>query len=349
MKRFKYYIVRLFMLLCFSLFIVSCEDETSTIDIPGQLFRPVDFKAAINANTAKISWLPIANASYVLEISRDSFLFERDFQTFSLDGVDEYAIEDLWSVSRYSARIKAISKVGDIKNSEYNQITFVTGAENTFYALKDNDISFNSVNLKWDNKKSVDKIIVSSAGTPDVTVTLSAEDKAAGEKLIKNLKPATNYTFIIYLGEMPRGSISAVTYTNFSTVIVDQTKAGGAWFGLGTYYFKAGAGAYVEIRTDNTVGVVIADAFKFSKEGFADIIVDNTDPSVVVIGAGWGTASSSTIRIGADYYWRGTASVPASVRYIPNLPLTGRWTVSMYWNGNSSRANNVPVDIFAGN
>ncbi|MGV8096744.1 MAG: hypothetical protein AB2L24_33225 [Mangrovibacterium sp.] len=208
----KYYTIRLLMLLCLS-FLVSCEDETSPDDIPDQLFRPVAFTASVNSNIVTLSWVPIANATYSLEISRDSLLFENDIQVFSLDKAEEYMIEDLWSNSRYSARIKAISKNASINNSEYNQITFKTGSENIFYAIADEDIEHNSVLLRWDKNKNVDKIIVSTTGGIDVTIPLSAEDKSAGEKLIGNLEPGTYYGFKIYLGEMPRGSVSATTDT----------------------------------------------------------------------------------------------------------------------------------------
>ncbi len=211
MEKFKYYIVRSLKLLCFSLLFVSCKDEISTGDVPDQLFRPVVFNAVINGSIVSLSWQPIANASYALEFSRDSFLFKNEVQVFSLDSVSNTIIGDLWSNSRYSARIKAISKDLKIKNSEYNQITFVTGTENIFNAVLTADIGSNSVLLKWDSAKKVTSIVVTTTGVADITNTLSAADILSGQKLIAGLSAGVSYAFKIYNGEMLRGTITVKT------------------------------------------------------------------------------------------------------------------------------------------
>lgn len=212
MEKFEYYIVRSLMLLCFSLLLVSCEDETLT-DVPDQLFRPVIFKTAINGNIATLSWIPIANASYSLELSRDSLLFGNELQVIPLDDLDTYAVGDLWSNSRYSARIKAVSKNSLIKDSEYNELTFITGTENIFYGVLSEDIGTNSVLLKWDNSKEVTKIVIAPSVTPgyELAIVLSSADIAAGQKLIDGLSSGITYVFKIYKGEMLRGTISVKT------------------------------------------------------------------------------------------------------------------------------------------
>lgn len=48
-----------------------------------------------------------------------------------------------------------------------------------------------------------------------------------------------------------------------STVTVNQQANGSQWNLLGTYQFAAGTGGYLRIRTDGTVGFVIADAVRF--------------------------------------------------------------------------------------
>lgn len=128
MKTLIYYNIKLFIvILCFPFLFISCKKETATENTLDQLFRPVMLEADINGNSVLLSWEPIAGASYSLEIARDSLLFETNLQVFPLDKVSEYLINDLMSNSRYSARIKAISKISAVKNSGYKQITFVTG------------------------------------------------------------------------------------------------------------------------------------------------------------------------------------------------------------------------------
>ena len=199
------------VLLFLVLFVVSCEDNDSVDNTYDQLFRPVGFSTEVNGTEVTFSWTPFENASYSLEVSRDSFLFEKDLQVFSIDEVSQYTIGDLWSNSRYSARIKAISKDSRVKDSEFQEITFVTGTENIFYAIEDENIGMDQVLLKWDSSKDVTEIVVSAKGMDDIAVPLSESDVNAGEKLIEGLSGTTDYTFKIYYGEMLRGTITATT------------------------------------------------------------------------------------------------------------------------------------------
>ena len=114
------------ILICIVLFLTSCDKETEQEEFVDQLFRPVEFTAIVNMNEVALVWLPIANASYSLEISQDSLLFQKNLKVFALDGVDNFTISDLMNDARYSARIKSVSKNPLVKDSEYKQITFIT-------------------------------------------------------------------------------------------------------------------------------------------------------------------------------------------------------------------------------
>lgn len=126
MKKLKHYIPRLFVVMASLSLMTSCEEAPGiTEETPDQLFRPVNLSASAGENEVTLTWSPIKNATYFLEISRDSFEFAIDVQDFSLDEA-ACTIGDLWNESRYSARVKAVSAVPAIKDSEYKQITFVT-------------------------------------------------------------------------------------------------------------------------------------------------------------------------------------------------------------------------------
>ena len=189
----------------------SCKKETTASDIPDQLFRPIRFMASINGNVANISWVPIAGATYSLEVSKDSLLFSKELKVIPLDAMTFSTVGDLYSSTRYSARIKAISKDVSIKNSDYQSITFVTGVENIFYTVAVADIGKNQILLKWLTSKSVSQLVVSTAGVADVIIPLSSADLTAGQKLAVNLTNNTTYTFKIYFGDMLRGTVSAKT------------------------------------------------------------------------------------------------------------------------------------------
>jgi hypothetical protein len=204
-------IVSLCLLFSIGSIIVSCTKDAATKDTPDQLFRPVGFKPEINGNAVKFSWVPILGASYSLELSRDSFAFVQDLKVIPLDSLYEYTVVDLLSATRYSARIKAVSKDKSIKDSEYRQILFVTGIENIFFTPSTTDITANQVLLKWDNLKQVTQIVVSATGLLDIVVPLSASDLTDGKKLIGGLKNNTSYTFKIYNGTILRGTMDIKT------------------------------------------------------------------------------------------------------------------------------------------
>ena len=120
------YKITYLILVCIVPFLTSCEEETVHEEFVDQLFRPADFTAIVNMNEVGLVWLPIANASYSLEISQDSLQFQKNLKVFAIDGSNSLTISDLMNNARYSARIKSISKNALVKDSEYKQITFMT-------------------------------------------------------------------------------------------------------------------------------------------------------------------------------------------------------------------------------
>jgi hypothetical protein len=347
MKKYKYNIaLSLILMLFLPLFMVSCDEE-SVVEAP-RLFRPALFTSSINGSEVTLTWVPIANASYSLEVSRDSFLFENELQVIPLDELSKYKLTDLWSLSRYSARIKSVSKDASIDDSEWNQITFKTGQENILYSIGLDDIGFDYVNLKWDKSKIVTHIIVSSEGSSDRTVTLSSEDITSGMKRIEGLNSGTKYILKICRGEQIRGQATVTTYSRLSNLLVDQT-VNAVWKELGNFYFFADKNPYVEINNNNTVGNVMADAFKFSREGLEDVIIDNTDSGVTTVGT-WSTSTYSAARIGANYFHDGNTNKGlCSIKYSPVLPVSGVWKVYIYFPGSSTFSKSTPVVIYSGN
>lgn len=349
MKNIKYLYI-LSVLFC-SLFMFSCGEEETISEVKvDRLFRPVEFKAYISGINVTFTCTPIKNATYLMEISKDSLLFENELQPFefgeeAIDGNSiVYKIEDYcWSNTRYSARIKSVSADPAVEDSGWQEITFVTGSEDTFYSVKSDDIGFNSVLLKWNSEKNVTHIVASTSGKADITVPLSSAEISAGQKLIQGLIANTAYSFTIYLNNRPRGKVSATT-KGLITLYLNQQTNGSQWYPLGTYKFFPNANGYIKYQVGTNDGYVIADAFKFSMEGYDDIIVDNSDASTVSQGS-WSTGTGSP-HIGSDYLNSNKNDV--SVTYFPILPVSGNWTISVYYSSSSNRATNVPIIIFGG-
>ena len=195
-----------------ALSLAAClEEPTAEVRTADQLFRPINLMATVNGGTVDFSWIPIKNASYSLEVSRDSFQFQRELQVIPLDSTTSHIVENLWSQSRYSARIKAVSKDPAIKDSQYQNITFITGIENIFYPVLPAAVTPTKVSLTWDSTRTVTRLRVLLVDKEVSIVQLTPADIAAGSKTITGLLPVSKYVFQIYNGDMLRGSATVTT------------------------------------------------------------------------------------------------------------------------------------------
>ena len=216
MKRITLTIIKSFgIIMLMSQMFYSCKTDEVVITPPDRLFAPALFGGMVIQNTIGLSWTPIANASYLLELSKDSLQFSKDLVVVPLDGITYYTFTDLWSKTRYSARIKAVSKDPTLKDSKFLTYTFKTGTENIFYNIADADITTDQVILKWTIGKKVSKIVYYVDGATDssgnVTITLTTDEIAVGTKTIGNLVSGTTYDFEIYFDDMLRGTTYATT------------------------------------------------------------------------------------------------------------------------------------------
>ena len=76
------------------------------------------------------------------------------------------------------------------------------------------------------------------------------------------------------------------------------------------------------------------------------VVKDNDDATGVEISGEWATSAHSDTRIGKDYLHNNkVAGEDLWVRYTPDLPVATNYTVSVYWNGDSSRGSAVPIEI----
>ena len=76
------------------------------------------------------------------------------------------------------------------------------------------------------------------------------------------------------------------------------------------------------------------------------VVVDNADAKGVEISGAWSASSYNSDRYGADYLHNNkSASDDLWVRFTPVLPSNATYRVSLFWNGDSSRGDKVPVEI----
>jgi len=76
------------------------------------------------------------------------------------------------------------------------------------------------------------------------------------------------------------------------------------------------------------------------------VVVDNADATGVEISGAWPLSSFNSDRYGADYLHNNKqASDDLWVRFTPVLPSNAVYRVSLFWNGDSSRSDKVPVEV----
>lgn len=82
-----------------------------------------------------------------------------------------------------------------------------------------------------------------------------------------------------------------------------------------------------------------------SEVGGSGVIVDNADSNAIKVGD-WTPSTSTSGFYGNDYLVDGnTGQGTKSVRFVPNLPAAGTYTVALRWPALANRATNVPVSV----
>lgn len=82
------------------------------------------------------------------------------------------------------------------------------------------------------------------------------------------------------------------------------------------------------------------------------VIVDNADPGFSIELGTWQVASATNPKYGADYAFASTtsgATPTARCRFTPNLPQSGFYNVSVYYNTGGNRTTNAPYTIHGAN
>lgn len=188
-----------------------------------RLFRVTDASVSVDVTDATITWTSMPNTEYyIIELSKDSLYddIEMGRDTTLLFGTDKsitkspYVISGLEGNMKYYFRMKGMSETKESKWAYLEKWYFETKGEQIFTApVASEDISTNSVTLRWTaGNSTVTHIILSyeQDGTPVTLpqIDLSATDIANGYKLVEGLEEGTTYTATIYNGSIKRGEVT---------------------------------------------------------------------------------------------------------------------------------------------
>lgn len=129
MKNLRFKIIYTLAVLL-TLFIISCKEEESVNEevVLSRMFRPSTLLTEIvNGTQVTLTWTGIADARFLVQTSMDSLLFTTNLKDFFVEDATHLVLENLLSNTRYSARVKSISKKGISADSGWKEITFKTG------------------------------------------------------------------------------------------------------------------------------------------------------------------------------------------------------------------------------
>jgi len=204
--------------------VASCKDFNFPVDeSTARAFHPSTLSASsskVTATTAVLEW-PImpGTKNYIMELSRDSLLFQNIVSTYTISAdtippswdLIDLNLKNLIGGTTYSARLKTTSSAG-YADSKYITVTFKTKTEQIMSPVLNEDIGLSYVTVKWIPGSEVTNLLVKTDGKDPVQIDLSDAEKAAGAKYISGLSSLTTYTVEIYNTAInKRGSVTFKT------------------------------------------------------------------------------------------------------------------------------------------
>ncbi|MBP3849583.1 MAG: DUF5123 domain-containing protein [Prevotella sp.] len=215
-----------YLLLLTSYLLASCTENANEWPIDPsyeRLYRTTHFELEETHPTSVVLKFNgvIEATKYVFEFSLDSMQFAEIIRTEEVmaDTLTPYSpgktavqteylklFEDLYGTTRYSVRVKAVNENKGTESGWFG-LSFMTPAEQIFTSVTP---GITDVNFKWEADKTVSTLRVGQIQEKDTTwlqtVNLTADMQRAGETLVSDLTPGTNYIAQILNGEFLRGT-----------------------------------------------------------------------------------------------------------------------------------------------
>jgi hypothetical protein len=209
-KIFKYSAI-LFVLIGM-LSLNACSDDIDPVATElevSRLFSPTDLKVLIlNQTTARLEWNAVRNAtSYSVEFFENG---AEDFSGTPVKSETGLTMSDLPYLepgfrgeTEYSVRVKAVGE--GITESKWISTSFETGKEQIFYDVDADDLTHNSVILRWPAGETATTISLTPG---DIVHNITEDEIAAGAVAITGLTSETDYTAVMRRDTDTRGTIS---------------------------------------------------------------------------------------------------------------------------------------------
>jgi len=181
----------------------GCKEDIDPIvtDLTfSRAFTPLDFNAQIaNKTTAEFSWTALKAADhYVLEIYKGSDVTTGTMvQSVNIDGTLVAFSVILQGNTEYAARIKAVSSVEGVGESNWAVISFETLPENLFDGYVTEMTAMHEFTVRWKPGQTVTALVLDN-GSSQSTYNLSDAEIAAGQAVFTSVDNAAYKISIMY-------------------------------------------------------------------------------------------------------------------------------------------------------
>ena len=201
----------------------SCSDQMDEITslILDRNYAPVELTAkVVNKTNVKLTWTNSNADSYTIEVFQDDSLTFAGTPVETISDVKAsdipYTISNLQGETKYSFRVKAVTKDDSSRDSKWSTVYVETDAENIFSPVnEETDITATTVTLKWPAGQTATSIVGAetdgSIASYVITHDVTADEIAAGKATITGLTPETSYTFKLYNNTKTRGTVNVKT------------------------------------------------------------------------------------------------------------------------------------------
>jgi hypothetical protein len=168
-----------------TLALASCGDVADEITsiIYGRNFSPTNLEArVVNRTNVRLTWTPVEGAtSYNIEVFANDSLSFQGTPEKTITGITNaqipYTVTGLYGQTQYSFRVQAVTEGDQSRDSKWSGAYAKTESEQILFNVADDDITANSVTLRWPAGEEADLITLNPGG---ITHTVTAAEVAAG-------------------------------------------------------------------------------------------------------------------------------------------------------------------------
>jgi hypothetical protein len=222
----KYIRLALFIGL-FSFGFISCDDLADPIvkDLEfDRQFTPTRVTTSNGQTQATIQWSAslfseTGAVTYKVEVSKTLAFTVVEYSTTTSSLQAVITNQNIEIKQNHYARVKALGATEAEDSGWIVSGAFQITGEQIFLVVREADLAYNSVYLRWAAAGTdVTEIVLTPETGSASNYTITADEKTASAKTIVGLQPATGYTAEIFNGTTSRGTVS---FTTFSVDVPD--------------------------------------------------------------------------------------------------------------------------------